>query len=142
MRCLQYFLSRHIKRVSSLNPPTQHRRSCGSGWLDQPFLPQLIQAAVPRAKMPPLSATQLTGHPCSQRGCQLQQIPAGSTSCPVHRGLAAPVRPDTPVDPISGLETASTYAATSQFKRNNRHERIEWKKNVLGPKGAGCLSKM
>lgn len=61
---------------------------------------------------------------------------------PVHHGLTAAVHPDTPLDPISGLEIASKCVATTKVKRNSRHERIKWEKNILDPEGASCLSEI
>lgn len=77
-----------------------------------------------------------------------ERIPGGADSgrehgaLRVHRGLAAPVHPDTPLDPISRLEIASKCVASTKLKRNSRHERIKWEKNILDPEGAHCLSEI
>lgn len=60
----------------------------------------------------------------------------------IHRGLVAPVHPDTPWDPISRSDITSKKAATTKLKRNNRHKRIKWEKDILNPEGEGSLSKM
>lgn len=60
----------------------------------------------------------------------------------VRHGLAAPVHPDTPLDPISRLEIASKCVATTKLEKNSTHERIKWEKSILDPEGAGCLSEM
>ena len=60
----------------------------------------------------------------------------------VHCGLAGPVHLDTPLDPISRLEIPSKCVASTKLKRNSRHERIKWEKNILDPEGAHCLSEI
>ena len=98
----------------------------------------------PRLECSLPSAAPALGRPAALA----ERIPSGADSgkehgAPrVHCGLAGPVHPDTPLDPISRLEIPSKCVASTKLKRNSRHERIKWEKNILDPEGAHCLSEI
>lgn len=94
----------------------------------QPFLPWLTQSYSglgPERHLHQLP--QPRGRPCSLP----ERTPAGVDpgrelgAWRAHRGLAAPVHADTPLDPISTLQIASWCAATTKLERNDRRERIK-----------------